>query len=99
MNYQELRNKYIQKVKEYTSHKLGIQASEHLTHVLVNVLMNRDGVINHGGHFVDAVLKNDLRGAIERADHEIGQNIRVIVMAITNLPTPVLEELLEFEEN
>jgi hypothetical protein len=44
-------------------------------------MMTRDGKGYPGGSFVQAVVDNDLFGAISRADSECYQNLKVIVAA------------------
>jgi len=43
-------------------------------------MMTRDNV-QQGGSFVQSVVKNDLYGAISRADSECLANIKIIVLA------------------
>ena len=90
MSYQDLRNKYADKVKNYLKNVWKIEPSFHLCDVAAGVLMQRDGVIDHGGHFVNAVLDNDLRETFARADHEIQVNMKYVMACIVNLPHPVV---------
>ena len=90
MDYQDVRNKYATKVKNYLKNVWKYDASFHLCDVISNVLMQKDGVIAHGGHFVQAVLSNDLCEAFSRADHEIQNNMRYVLACLINLPSPVV---------
>ena len=54
--------------------------SAHIIDVIASVMMTRDNV-QQGGSFVQSVVKNDLYGAISRADSECLANIKIIVLA------------------
>jgi hypothetical protein len=53
----------------------------HIINIVASVMMTRDGKGLQGGGFVQAVVDNDLFGAILRADSECYQNLKVIVAA------------------
>jgi hypothetical protein len=53
----------------------------HIINIIASVMMTRDGKGLQGGSFVQAVVENDLFGAISRADNECYQNLKVIVAA------------------
>jgi len=91
MTYQDIRDKYVQKVKNYLQNVWKIQPSFHLCDVIASVLMQRDGVIDHGGHFVQAVLRNDLQESFARADYEIQNNMRYILATLVNVGTPAVK--------
>ena len=58
-----------------------IVVSEHNLDIMVSIMAHRDGVFTGGG-FVEAVVANDLVGAVTRADSD---NLRVIkLLALTN---------------
>jgi hypothetical protein len=57
-----------------------ITPSYHIIDVIASVMMTRDNV-QQGGSFVQSVVKNDLYGAISRADSECLANIKIIVLA------------------
>jgi hypothetical protein len=40
----------------------------HVSHIAASVMLTRDGIMP-GGSFVQAICKNDLSGAFNRADH------------------------------
>lgn len=90
MDYSKTRKDYVDVTTKYLKDGWKIEPSFHLCDVIADVLMQRDGVIAHGGHFVQAVLNNDLRGCIDRADHEIQTNLKYVVASIINLPTPAV---------
>ena len=53
----------------------------HIINIIASVMMTRDGKGLQGGSFVQAVVDNDLFGAISRADDVCYQNLKVIVAA------------------
>ena len=55
--------------------------SPHIVNIVASVMMTRDGRGLEGGSFVQAVVANDLFGAIAKADQECYQNLKVIVAA------------------
>jgi hypothetical protein len=59
-------------------------ASEHITDVIISVLMTRDKVLI-GGSFAQAVCNNDLREAVNRADTEVFDNLKKIMSAYHNI--------------
>lgn len=59
----------------------GYEPTEHIINIIASVMMTRDGVGYPGGSFVQSVVKNDLVGAISRADVECSKYLRLIVSA------------------
>jgi hypothetical protein len=59
------------------------EVSEHIIDIIVSVMMTRDNV-QQGGSFVQAVVDNDLYGALSRADDDCFVNIKIIVSAREN---------------
>ena len=59
-------------------------ASEHITDIIISVLMTRDKVLI-GGSFAQAVCNNDLREAVNRADTEVFDNLKKIMSAYHNI--------------
>lgn len=57
--------------------------SEHITDIIVSVMMTRDK-LRLGGSFVTSIVNNDLRGAILSGDDECIANIKIIVLARDN---------------
>jgi hypothetical protein len=75
----DIREKYWARARKFAeSYK--VTPSQHIIEVMASAMMTRDGVWN-GGSFVQAIIKNDLAQAIERADQDCLQNIRIIVLA------------------
>jgi hypothetical protein len=58
-------------------------SSVHVKDICKSAMMDRDGVLPGGG-FINAVNSNNLREAVNRADEECLQNIKVIVAAFRN---------------
>ena len=58
--------------------------SEHITDVIISVLMTRDKLLT-GGSFAQAVCNNDLREAVNRADTEVFDNLKKIMSAYHNI--------------
>lgn len=56
------------------------EVSQHIIEVMASVMMTRDNILLGGG-FTQAIVKNDLYGAISRADSECQKNLRIIVLA------------------
>lgn len=58
--------------------------SEHIIDIAASILMTRDN-IRPGGNFAQAVVNNNLREAIGRADDECAQYLRFFVMILNSL--------------
>jgi acid phosphatase family membrane protein YuiD len=56
-------------------------SNDHIISIIASVMMTRDGRGIAGGGFVQAVVSNDLFGAVSRADNECYSNLKVIVAA------------------
>jgi hypothetical protein len=74
-SYSDLVNK---KCEEY-----GWKLSDHVKDVIISLLLTRDGIWS-GGDFVRAVLSNDLKDSVNRADSEIIHHLIHIVIARDN---------------
>lgn len=55
--------------------------SDHVVYIMASVMMVRDGIIQQGGGFVDAILANDLFGAISRGDEDVLHELKLITLA------------------
>lgn len=66
-------------------------ASNHIIEIMISVMMTRDGLLQ-GGSFIQAVVDNDLRKAVSRADKECTAHLRVITLCAN-------ECYVEIEEN
>ena len=71
--------KYYQAAEKFAQ-SYQLTPSAHIIDVMASVMMTRDNV-QQGGSFVQSVIKNDLFGAISRADSECLANIKIIVLA------------------
>jgi hypothetical protein len=76
--FEEYQERARQFAKEYN-----VEVSEHIIDVMRSVMMTRDKVLQ-GGSFVQAVVDNNLREAISRADGACLANIKIIVQASYN---------------
>lgn len=68
---------YYERVREFAK-QYDETPSIHIIDVMASVMMTRDNFMM-GGSFVQAVVDNDLYGAINRADRECLQNLKLIV--------------------
>lgn len=75
----DIREKYWAKAKEFAK-SYGVEPSQHIIEVMASAMMTRDNVMQ-GGSFVQAVVKNDLAGAISSADPSCLVNLKIIVLA------------------
>ena len=72
----------------------------HISNVAASVMMTRDEFLR-GGSFAQAVVNNDLHGAISRADSVIRKSIHFMVWVKENLyldNSPLFEKLRNAEE-
>jgi hypothetical protein len=77
-DWQETRNKYREAVLHFLN-RYNEQVSDHIIDVMISVMMTRDNVLQ-GGSFVQAVVANDLRESISRADTDCSKNLRIITL-------------------
>jgi citrate lyase synthetase len=77
-NWEETRNKYRMAAVHFAD-RYGETVSEHVIDVMISVMMTRDKVLQ-GGSFVQAVVANDLKESISRADTDCGKNLRIITL-------------------
>ena len=68
---------YYERVREFAK-QYDETPSIHIIDVMASVMMTRDNFMMEGS-FVQAVVDNDLYGAINRADRECLQNLKLIV--------------------
>jgi hypothetical protein len=76
--WEETRNKYREAVIHFLN-RYDEQVSEHIIDVMISVMMTRDNVLQ-GGSFVQAVVGNNLKETISRADTDCSKNIRIITI-------------------
>jgi len=77
-NWAETRNKYRMAAVHFAN-RYNEQVSEHIIDVMISTMMTKDSVL-HGGSFVQAVVNNDLKDAISRADTECLKHLRIITL-------------------
>ena len=77
-NWQQIRDDYRQAVIHFAN-RYGVEVSEHIIDVMISVMMTRDNVLQ-GGSFVQAVVANNLRESISRADAECSKQLRIITL-------------------
>ena len=80
MEFQKQRELYVEVAKQHLHNYGTYTYSDHIVDIIVSVMMTRDGVMQ-GGSFVQAIVNNDLRGAISRADGDCTNHLRVIALA------------------
>ena len=77
-NWQETRDKYRAAVVHFAN-RYNTEVSEHIIDVMISVMMTRDNVLQ-GGSFVQAVVANNLRDAVSKADNECSKQLRIITL-------------------
>mgnify|MGYP000147253110 CR=1 FL=1 len=77
-NWEETRNKYRMAAVHFAN-RYNEQVSEHIIDIMISVMMTRDNVLQ-GGSFVQAVVGNNLKETISRADADCSKNIRIITI-------------------
>lgn len=75
----DVRQPYWNRAKQFAK-DYRVDVSQHIIEIMASTMMTRDNVLMGGG-FVQAVIKNDLAQAIDRADPAVLANIRIIVLA------------------
>jgi hypothetical protein len=79
MNTLDIVNQYKLRAKEYA---LEFRVdNEHVIDIIASVMMTRDKKGISGGGFVQAVVKNDLLGAVANADTTSFTHLRAIISA------------------
>lgn len=84
MNYNELEEKYNDAVVKWLVANQKTNVLEHIIDIITSVIMTRTKA-KIGGDFAQAVVNNDLKGAINRADSEVLENLVLIVKANYNI--------------
>lgn len=80
----EIEDKYNQAVVKWLVANDKTDVSEHIIDIITSALLTRNK-IKDGGGFVQALVKNDLKGAIGRADSQALDNLVLIVKAYNNI--------------
>ena len=76
--WDEIRDKYRMAAVHFAN-RYNEQVSEHIIDIMISTMMTKDNVL-HGGSFVQAVVNNDLKDAISRADTECLKHLRIITL-------------------
>jgi hypothetical protein len=81
-DYEKLYEKYKKAATKYVIKNLD-SPSDHLINVATSVMLHRDNHLR-GGDFVTAICENNLKGAIGRADDEMINHLKLLVMVLLN---------------
>lgn len=76
--WQETKDQYRAAVVHFAN-RYEEQVSEHIIDIMISVMMTRDNVLQ-GGSFVQAVVANDLRDTVARADDDCSKHLRIITL-------------------
>ena len=71
------RNKYVTATKNFADRYGYKDISNHITDVMVSIMMTRDKVLS-GGSFVQAICENNLRESVNRADNDCANHLRLL---------------------
>lgn len=71
------RNRYVTATKNFADRYGYKDISNHITDVMVSIMMTRDNVLS-GGSFVQAVCNNNLRESINRADSDCINHLKLL---------------------
>ena len=71
------RGRYVTATKNFANRYGYKDISNHITDVMVSIMMTRDKVLS-GGSFVQAVCDNNLRECISRGDNECINHLRLL---------------------
>ena len=82
MSYKDPRDDYRKLVEIYTR-KYKWDISDHIKHVMVSMLCDRDGVMQ-GGSASQAINANDLGATIRASDDEVVRHLKELVIARNN---------------
>lgn len=85
--YDKLVDDWLKKNPELINGVRTDEDVQHLKNMCVSMLLSRDNILE-GGSFVEAVVNNDLRGAVGRADRINIQNLPLYVTLLTSVGSP-----------
>ena len=71
------RGRYVTATKNFADRYGYKDISNHITDVMVSIMMTRDKVLS-GGSFVQAICNNNLRESISRADNDCINHLRLL---------------------
>jgi hypothetical protein len=80
--WDEIRDSYRMAAVHFAN-RYNKEVSEHIIDVMISVMMTRDNVLQ-GGSFVQAIVGNNLREAISRADDDCSNNLKIITICCHN---------------
>lgn len=86
MYLEKLQEQYRRLINEWLDRNK-YEVSEHIKDITVSVLLHRDRIIDHGGHFVKSFMANNLKDVIRFADNDVMANLRTIFQAYNNIDT------------
>lgn len=81
--YHKAAKNYLLSQSAFTAKMSTFPDVDHIYRITTNVLLTRDHKFA-GGHFVHAVVNNDLQGAFAHADSEIRDALYFIILAYNN---------------
>ena len=71
------RNRYVTATKNFADRYGYKDISNHITDVMVSIMMTRDKVLS-GGSFVQAICENNLKQCIDRADNDCINHLKLL---------------------
>jgi hypothetical protein len=71
------RGRYVTATKNFADRYGYKDISNHITDVMVSIMMTRDKVLS-GGSFVQAICNNNLRESISRADNDCINHLKLL---------------------
>ena len=86
MTFEKLKETYAHLVIDWATRNNYV-LTDHTQFIIINILLHRDKIIDHGGSFIQAFMKNNLYDVIRFADNEVMANLRTIYQAYQNIDT------------
>lgn len=71
------RNRYVTSTKNFANRYGYKDISNHITDVMVSIMMTRDKVLD-GGSFVQAICDNNLKQCVDRADSDCINHLKLL---------------------
>jgi len=71
------RERYVTATKNFADRYGYKDISNHITDVMVSIMMTRDKVLS-GGSFVQAICENNLRECVNRADNDCANHLKLL---------------------
>lgn len=79
----EVREKYRQRAIKFAQ-EWRTDVDDHIIDIMVSIMATRDKTSYAGGSFVQAIVDNDLFGAITKADSECSKHLKLLVLCNAN---------------